>query len=105
MIGIDDYKHFSKLKNAVNDATAMRDALKSKGVDVVFAKDCDITQLKGRMNVFLKRLNKGDIAIVFFAGHGVEYNCANRLLAICGEGRKKPNFRLDSLNVRHLLDK
>ena len=92
-----------ELRNAVNDASAVRDALKKKNVHVVYAENCRAKELKAKFKTFLKLIQKGDIAIVFFAGHGVAYNNCNRLLAISEDGEM--NYRRDSLNALLLIQK
>lgn len=90
-----------QLKNAVRDAKAVCAALKSKGVVVTFAENCTRTQWKNKENEFLRNLREGDAAIIFFAGHGCEFNNANRLLT--RSKSQKRNLKNDSVNVLALL--
>ena len=84
------------MKNAVNDAKAVKEALESRGVQVFDVYDCNIAELRAKENEFVGALQEGDAAIVYFAGAAAEYNNATRLLAISED---KPDFRKDTLNV------
>ena len=102
MIGINAYSS-AALKNAVNDAKAVKKALEAKDVKVFDIYDCNIIALNEKTNEFLDYLQKGDAAIVYFAGHGVEYNNALRLMATWESA--KPDYKQDSLNVLVLLNR
>ena len=101
-MGIDKYPR-SPLRNAVNDAKAMKALLESKGVQVFHVYDCNITELNTVVDDFVNSLQPGDAALVFSACHGVEYNNAPRLIAIPQSGT--PDLKKDSLNVLVLLDR
>ena len=101
VIGIDAYGYNYALKNAVNDAKRVKEKLEAKDVIVFDIYDCNIVELKEKMNEFVGFLQEGDAAIVYFAGHGVEYNNALRLMAIWESA--KPDYKEDSLNVLVLL--
>ena len=103
VIGINAYNYPDALGNAVNDAKAVKKALEAKDVKVFDIYDCNIIALNEKMNEFLDYLQKGDAAIVYFAGHGVEYNNARRLMAIWESA--KPDYKEDSLNVLALLNR
>ena len=103
VIGINAYGYTNALGNAVNDAKAVKKVLEAKDVKVFDIYDCNIVELKEKMNEFVGFLQKGDAAIVYFAGHGVEYNNALRLMATWESG--EPDYMKDSLNVLVLLDR
>ena len=81
MVGINAYRHQRPLKNAVQDAKAVKEALESQGVEVFAIYDCNITELRAATDKFVKALQEGDAAIVFFAGAAVEFHNATRLRA------------------------
>ncbi|MEO0617940.1 MAG: caspase family protein [Pseudomonadota bacterium] len=80
VVGINDYAHVSKLDKAVNDARAMSAALRSIGFDVLTVEDATRRQLNRALLDFTSKLNAGDDALFFFAGHGVEIDGRNYLL-------------------------
>ena len=90
-----------KLKNAVNDARAIKKLLEKEGVIVFYAENCTITQLKEIVQLYLSSLKGVEVTFVFFAGHGVEYANANRLVAISESN--VIDYKRDSLNLLSLL--
>ena len=100
MVGINAYQ-WGPLKNAVNDAKAVKEALELKGVEVFDVYDCSITQLKAKTDEFVDAVQEGDTAIVFFAGKGVEYDNATRLMAISED----KHCRKDAVNLLSLLER
>ena len=71
VVGINKYTS-DPLKNCLNDASAVHEALKRMGFTSTLILDCDIgTLLKGKRS-FVSSVNSGDIAFFYFAGHGVE---------------------------------
>ena len=90
-----------KLKNPVNDARAIKEALEKEGVIVFYAENCTITQLNEIVQLYLDSLQEGEVTLVFFAGHGVEYANANRLVTI--PESNVTDYKSDSLNLLLLL--
>ena len=90
-----------KLRNAVNDARAIKELLEKEGVIVFYAENCTITELNTIVQWYLSSLKPGEVTLVFFAGHGVEYANANRLIAISESN--VTDYEKDSLNFLLLL--
>ena len=82
VIGNSAYEHTSRLRNPVNDATAMRDALTRLGFDVVFSRDADEDAMEDALAAFEEMSAGADLALVFYAGHGMEMNGANYLVPV-----------------------
>jgi uncharacterized caspase-like protein len=80
VMGADRYVLLRPLENAANDAIAMRDALDSLGFEVYIETDRDLRRMRRALEDFLEDAQGADVALVFFAGHGVEINGENRLL-------------------------
>ena len=103
MVGIDKYRHNSPLQNAVRDARAVGFKLESEGAIVVNAINCTISELKSKIDEYLKLLREDDVAMLYFAGHGCEYNNALRMFAI-SEGDES-NIDTDTVIVQALINK
>jgi formylglycine-generating enzyme required for sulfatase activity len=75
VVGNAAYRHqgVPKLANPVNDARAMRDALKNLGFDVIYGEDLDLKGLHRVIGQFADRVGDGDVAMVYFAGHGATF--------------------------------
>ena len=101
MVGINDYRHFPKLNNCVNDASNMKHFLLSRGVKVYHVENCNKSEYDKIEQEFLACIKPGDAAFVFFACHGCEFRNVNRLLTISTSD--KPDLRRDGINLLALL--
>jgi hypothetical protein len=83
VVGIDRYDELPadrQLHKAVNDARAVGETLAELGFEVTHAENVGRLDLVRRWALFLNKIQPGDVAAFFFAGHGVEINGANYLL-------------------------
>ena len=80
VIGIDDYDEVPKLLKAKNDADAMGAKLQSLGFEVVKATDVGRRGMSRAVLEFEKKIEPGDLALFFFAGHGFRIEGQNYLL-------------------------
>jgi uncharacterized caspase-like protein len=83
VVGIDNYDNLpaqQQLKKGVNDARAVGEALKTLGYDVLEADNVTRLDFVRQWQTFLNRIDPGDEAAFFFAGHGVEIGGLNFLL-------------------------
>jgi len=79
-IGNSDYKNASSLPNPTNDADAMTIMLKDIGFEVSKLKDVGYTQMRLALRKFASKAATADIALIFYAGHGMEVNKHNYLM-------------------------
>ena len=73
-IGNDLYPNLSpdrQLKKAVNDAGTIADSLKALGFEVIVGTNLGRQAMIDKLAEFTARLEPGDTAAIFFAGHGV----------------------------------
>ena len=81
IIGNDAYP-MSPLKNAVNDARAMEQGLKSAGFLTVTLENAKKAEMDAAIGEFLDKLGPDDTALFFFAGHGVQIESENFLVPV-----------------------
>jgi uncharacterized caspase-like protein len=72
VIGNSAYQNAPALANPVRDATAMAAAFEQAGFRVFAAYDLGIAQSTGTLRQFENAATGSDIAVVYFAGYGVE---------------------------------
>ena len=86
MVGNASYgKAFGKLKNPVRDAEAIVTSLENHGVaekDIIKVINADSFFMREGFAKFVKLCKPGDLAILFFAGHGCSFNKHQCLMAI-----------------------
>jgi len=80
VIGNDAYTEVERLQKAVNDARAMAETLGDVGFDVTQAENLSRREMNQQLQSFASRLEVGDEALFFYAGHGVEIEGRNYLL-------------------------
>ena len=80
VIGNSEYKNASSLPNPTNDADAMAQMLRNIGFEVNKLKDVGYTQMRLALREFSSRAATADIALIFYAGHGMEVNKHNYLI-------------------------
>ena len=77
---------FGYLSNPVNDASDVAAALRADGFEVILKTDADQATMKAALAEFGNALKThGGVGLFFFAGHGVQVDGENMLIAI-GDG-------------------
>jgi len=82
IIGNSNYKDAARLKNPVNDATAMSNALNKLGFDVAELTDATQKEMNRAISQFGRRLNGDTVGFFFYAGHGLQVKGKNYLVPI-----------------------
>ena len=82
VIGNGAYRHTPRLVNPVNDARDIAAALSSLGFDVTEAIDLDKRAFDEALRAFADRSAAADVALVFYAGHGLQVSGQNYLLPV-----------------------
>ncbi len=81
VIGNSAYAHTRKLPNPGNDATAIADKLKALGFDrVTLRNDLGYRDMRRTIRTFGSQARSADVAVVYFAGHGLEVGGQNYLV-------------------------
>jgi hypothetical protein len=82
VIGNSSYQNVTALANPVNDATDLASALTRIGFEVTLATDLDIQGMRTQLRAFRDQASGADMAMVYFAGHGVEIEKQNYLIPV-----------------------
>jgi hypothetical protein len=85
VIGNSDYKNVSPLENPGNDANDVAVTFERLGFEVLKVKDGTFDSMRRGLLDFARRARGSEIAIVFFAGHGMEVGGENYLIPIDAE--------------------
>jgi uncharacterized caspase-like protein len=81
VIGISNYQRVPRLSNPTRDAEAMGALFKQAGFDVVDEeRDLGISDLRRVVREFAEKSRDADIAVVYYAGHGIEVDGTNYLV-------------------------
>jgi formylglycine-generating enzyme required for sulfatase activity len=83
VIGNGAYAKAAKLPNPARDAGAVETMLRRAGFDIVDVKrDLGRDAMRRALRDFSDKVREADIAVVFYAGHGIEVNGANYLIPV-----------------------
>ena len=82
VVGNSEYKHTGRLENPKNDAADMAAALKKLGFAVIEGRDLDKAAMDRTVRDFAEALNGAQVALFFYAGHGLQVAGQNYLVPI-----------------------
>jgi uncharacterized caspase-like protein len=83
VLGNSAYQNVARLPNPVNDGAAMAATLKDAGFDVVDSRhDLMAAETRRALRDFADRARDADIAVVYYAGHGIEVDGTNYLIPV-----------------------
>ena len=106
VVGNDAYQAQAALANAVNDARAVANALTAVGFSVTKLEDATRVRLTSALVEFGRSLGDDDVALFYYAGHGVQVDRENYLLPTDYTGQSETSVRLDAigaLDVQEML--
>jgi uncharacterized caspase-like protein len=81
VIGNSAYAHAANLRNPQNDANDMADALRKLGFEVLLGVDLDQQKFARTIDQFGRMLDRADVGLFFYAGHGLQINERNFLVS------------------------
>ena len=83
VIGNSAYRNVVRLANPANDSDAMATTFRSAGFDAVELKrDLTVAEMRRALRDFSDTARDADVAIVYFAGHGIEIEGTNYLIPV-----------------------
>lgn len=91
------------LSNPVNDARAMRAALKRLGFQVVYGEDLDRARTFDVIERFLALSRKMKVALFYYAGHGIQINSQNYMVPVDASFTGTFNLSDQVVSMRHLI--
>lgn len=80
IVGNDSYQELPSLLKARNDARAVDEALRQTGFTTNLVLDAGQTPFLEAFSAFAQTINPGDVALFYYAGHGIEIDGQNYLL-------------------------
>jgi hypothetical protein len=98
VIGNSAYRKFPQLPNPRNDAEDVTAALKRVGFTVLGGADLTREQMRDSLRQFARSAQDAEAALVFYAGHGLQYRGRNYLVPI--DAKLEDEFDLEYETVR-----
>ncbi len=103
VIGIAKYAHIESLDNTANDARLIADTLRGIGFDVTLAVDAGYAELAQTMDSFAFEAETAELALIYFAGHGIEVQGENFLVPADADVRSNRDVQRQSVSLDNLL--
>jgi uncharacterized caspase-like protein len=94
VLGNGDYRNVEPRINAVGDAHAIADLLKSVGFDVIEASNVSRLQLGEHLGAFADKADAADIAIFYYAGQGLSLNGMDYVLPVDASIKSEMDIKL-----------
>jgi TPR repeat protein len=107
VIGNSAYQHISPLENPTNDASLLADTLKDLGFALVgggVQLDLDKATLDGVVQSFGQKIQGADVALFYFAGHGVQVRGSNYLVPINANPTREADVDFQMVDVNVVLN-
>jgi tetratricopeptide (TPR) repeat protein len=104
VIGMSDYGEGRNLNNTLNDASDMAEVLTKLGFEVTLLKNNDLRSLKTNLANWYSSIERNDMAIFYFAGHGMEVRGENYLIPVDAELSSQADVQYNTINVNQVLD-
>ncbi len=105
VVGNGTYKNVAQLPNPPVDAKAMANVLRRVGFEVVEGTNLTRDKMTERLLEFGKKAQGADVAVFFYAGHGIAIAGTNYLLPIDADIKSEMDVKLGAaINIDLTLD-
>jgi uncharacterized caspase-like protein len=105
VVGNGAYKNVTALPNPAIDAKSMAKVLRNVGFDVVEGSNLTRDKMTEKLLEFGKKAEGADVALFFYAGHGIAINGTNYLLPIDADIKSEMDVKLGSaINIDVTLE-
>src|SRR5712675_2216468 len=105
VVGNGAYKNVQPLPNPAIDAKSMARVLRNVGFDVVEGTNLTRDKMTERLLEFGKKAQGADVAVFFYAGHGIAINGTNYLLPVDADIKSEMDVKLGAaINIDLTLD-
>jgi hypothetical protein len=102
VVGMGTYAHIRPLANSVNDARGIADTLSRAGFEVTLMTDVPLAEVQKGLADFAFHAETADLALVYFAGHGVEVQGENFLIPVDAKVASNLDVQAASISLRDL---
>jgi Caspase domain/Sel1 repeat len=103
VIGNGAYQSVNELPNPPNDAAAVADALQKIGFDVTLLKNLENAGMRKALQDFEDKVSDAPIAIVYYAGHGMEVEGTNYLIPTDAKLRRDTHVVDEAVSLDRVL--
>src|SRR5215471_20571361 len=103
VVGNSAYVHANALPNPVNDAGDMAKALAEVGFEVILGLDLSKSAFDAKVRDFARALENADVALFFYAGHGLQASGRNHLVPVDAKLQVERDLDFEAISVDFVL--
>ncbi|MGY9060036.1 MAG: caspase family protein, partial [Candidatus Puniceispirillales bacterium] len=103
VVGMAKYETVVTLDNTVNDAISISKTLEAIGFDVRTLTDATSENFRKAIDDFAFQSETADLALIYFAGHGVEVQGENFLIPVDANVKSNKDVQRQSVSLKQLL--
>lgn len=103
VIGNSAYEYGGVLKNPLNDANLMSTTLEALGFDVILKINASKRQMDEAILEYWRKLNQYDVALFYYAGHGVQVDGINYLVPVDAKLQDKLSLKIEAVDVGQIV--
>ena len=103
VIGNSAYVNAPSLPNPQNDASAISTSLRARGFDVVEAMNVSKAAMDGVVKQFADKLPNADVALLFYAGHGLQVGLQNYLVPVDAKLDRERDVDFEAVKLEFIL--
>jgi uncharacterized caspase-like protein len=104
VIGNSAYQNVALLPNPTNDGAVIASTLKNAGFDVVDSRhDLPANEMRRALRDFADRARDADIAVIYYAGHGMEVDGNNYLIPVDAKLERDTDVYDEALSLDRVL--
>jgi uncharacterized caspase-like protein len=103
VVGNSAYAHAAVLPNPVNDASDMAAALTQVGFEVILGLDLNKSAFDAKVRDFARALDRADVAVFFYAGHGLQASNRNYLVPVDARLQVERDLDFEAISVDFVL--
>lgn len=103
VVGNAAYLHAPPLANPMNDARDISERLKALGFEVHTGLDLDKAAFDAKVRDFSSSLETADVAILFYAGHGLQVAGQNYLVPVDAKLAKERDLEFEAVRLEFVL--
>ena len=104
VIGNGNYSHAAALANPTNDAALVTTALEAVGFSVVSVMDGDHALMLQSLSKFGRMAENADIALFYYAGHGLQVAGKNWLLPVSANIESSTDLPASAVSANSVLE-
>ncbi len=104
VVGISEYRTVPDLKNTMSDGELLADTLRALNFEVTAGYNLGLSEFRDLLDRFAFEAETADVALVYFAGHGIEVGGQNFLIPADSSAASRKDVAQTSVSLSEILE-